>query len=329
MAAWKDREAAAARADVLIDPAFVPVAQSTADAIWNLEHLEEIRAPGRLVPEGFELADDVLCIDQHVPGRDGDPDVRLLHLAPAEVRGPLPAVLHVHGGGYLIGSPEAALPRLQRVVQQIGCVAFSLDYRLAPEAPAPAAVRDCLTVLRWMHGQAAALEIDPARFAIWGDSAGGGIAACTAQAARDEGGLPLVAQFLMQPMLDDRTVLRAEAVPSLFGTHVWTPERNRFGWRSYLGVEPGSDNVPPYAAAARATDLRGLPPAFLTIGALDLFLEETLDYGRRLAEVGVDMEMHVYPGTVHGFESAPEAGVTLKHRGLFDSALRRAFGLTE
>ena len=180
----------------------------------------------------------------------------------------------------------------------------SVDYRLAPETRFPGALEDCYAALTWSFAQAATLGIDAARLGVMGESAGGGLAASLALLARDRREHALAFQHLIYPMLDDRTCIRTDPHPYA-GEILWTPHNNAFGWSSLLGVAPGSDNVSPYAAPARAQNLAGLPRTFISTGALDLFLEEDLDYARRLTRHGVPVELHVYPGAYHGFDLVP------------------------
>jgi triacylglycerol lipase len=156
-----------------------------------------------------------------------------------------------------------------------------------------------------------------------GESAGGGLAAALALLARDRGEYRLAFQHLIYPMIDDRTVVASDPHPYT-GEYVWTAESNAFGWASLLGVPPGSDGVSPYAAAARAETLKGLPPTFISTGALDLFLEEDLEYARRLTREGVPVELHVYPGAYHAFNIAAGAGVAQAAQRDSLAALRRA-----
>jgi acetyl esterase/lipase len=160
--------------------------------------------------------------------------------------------------------------------------------------------------------------------AIGGMSAGGGLAAGLALLTRDRGDEPLVFQLLIYPMLDDRTVTVAEPHP-YSGEFAWTAEHNRFGWRALLGQEPGGPGISPYAAAARAEHLEGLPATFISVGALDLLVEEDLEYAHRLMRAGVPTELHVYPGAPHGFDLA--AGAKVSQAALRDrfDALRQAF----
>ncbi|CAN5539684.1 alpha/beta hydrolase [soil metagenome] len=259
-----------------------------------------------------------------VPGPLGAPDVRVLLYTPSgDIERARPALLHLHGGGYVLGQPEANDASNRTLARDHGCVVVSVDYRLAPETRFPGALEDCYAVLAWMGEQAAELALDVARIAVGGESAGAGHAAALALHARDRGGPPICFQMLDAPMLDDRTCA-AEPHP-YGGRFVWSPDMNRFGWQALLGVEPGGPAVPENAAPARAQDLAGLPPTFIAVGALDLFLDEDLDYARRLARAGVPVELHVIPGAYHGFGLVPAVPQTLMLTRLKDEALRRAF----
>jgi len=267
----------------------------------------------------------VACSERFVPGLDGAPEVRVLHYAPpADARGSRPAVLHIHGGGYVLGAPEMNDAMNRQTALAHDCVVVSVDYRLAPETAWPGALQDCHAALRWMAGHAAELGIDPSRIAVAGESAGGGHAAALALYARDRGG-PAICQLVLDaPMLDDRTGTTSDPHPHC-GAFVWTPEKNRFGWSSLLGVEAGGPDVPEAAVPARATDLAGLPPTCIVVGALDLFLEENLEWTRRLARAGVPAELHVIPGAYHGFGMAQGAPQVLEAAAVRHRALQRAF----
>ena len=258
-----------------------------------------------------------------IPGRDGARDVRALIYSPVNRSGPLPAVLHIHGGGYVVGAPEFAEAGNLSLAADLGCLVCSVDYRLAPEHPHPAPLDDCYTALTWLHDEAAVLALDRTRVAVKGESAGGGIAAALALAARDAGGPPLRFQHLTAPVIDDRTCVEVDPHP-LVGEFVWNRERNSQGWEALLGHPPGLDGVSYLAAAARARDLTNLPAAHIAVGALDLFLEENRDYGRRLTRAGVPVEMHVYPGAFHGFGAAGQARVAQAAARDSREALRRA-----
>jgi triacylglycerol lipase len=270
----------------------------------------------------------VVCEQRWIHGPPGAPDVRVLVYTPPGVSAALrPAYLHIHGGGYVLGMPEQNDAAMRGTAADLGCVVVAPAYRLAPETQFPGALEDCYAALRWLHEAAAMLGVDPARIAIGGESAGGGHAAALAILARDRGEVPIRLQVLDSPMLDDRTASNSDPKPHPYcGEFVWGPANNHYGWRALLGMEPGGSGTPPGASASRVEDLSGLPPAFLSVGALDLFLEEDLEYARRLMRAGVPTELHVISGGFHGFAAAGEAAPQVK--SLLDlrrAALARAF----
>jgi acetyl esterase/lipase len=177
--------------------------------------------------------------------------------------------------------------------------------------------------LRWLHEHAEEIGVDPARVAVMGESAGGGHAALLALTARDRGQLPIAFQCLVYPMLDDRTGSTRE-VPSPIGTLLWTATSNQFGWRSFLGQEPGGSTVPAGAVPARVADLAGLPPAWIGVGSIDLFVDEDIEYARRLIAAGVPTELLVVPGAFHGFDGiAADTAVAKRFNAAKLDALRR------
>ncbi|PZQ45422.1 MAG: alpha/beta hydrolase [Rhodovulum sulfidophilum] len=263
---------------------------------------------------------------RRIPGPAGAPDVPIL-IVGAPGGAPRPAILHMHGGGFIVGTAEEYLPMLRAEALALGARIVSVDYRLAPEAPFPGALEDNYAALLWLHAEAETLGIDRERIALQGESAGGGHAAMLALAARDRGEVPVMFQCLTYPMLDDRTG-SARAVAPHIGTWGWTAQYNRMGWSALLGVPAGSAHVPEGAVPARAADLAGLPPAFLWVGSLDLFVEENLAYAARLAVAGVPVELHLVPGVYHGFDgAAPASSVTLGYRDAMVMALARAFAV--
>jgi acetyl esterase/lipase len=268
---------------------------------------------------------DVQVYEARTPGRDGAPDVRLVVTAPKATGQGRPGILHIHGGGYVLGSAEMTGPTDAVYASQLGAVVVSVDYRLAPETPYPGSVEDCYAGIAWLQAQAPSLGVDANRIVVTGESAGGGLAAALVLLAKHRGEYAVAFQHLVFPMLDDRTVTHADPSPYL-GQFVWTPDSNRFGWTSLLGGPPGAGDISPFAAPARADDLSGLPPTFMICGALDLFLEEDLDYARRLIRAGVPTELHIYPGAPHGFMFLPEAGISRTFARDSMAALARAVG---
>jgi acetyl esterase/lipase len=260
--------------------------------------------------------------DRSVPGPVGAPPVPVRVYRPTEAVAALPCLLWIHGGGMVLGSLAMDDFSLQRIVETIGCVAVSVDYRLAPEHPFPAPIEDCYAALKWTHANAAELGVDPRRIAIGGASAGGGLAAGLVLLARDRGEVPVVFQWLIYPMLDDRNITSSSK--AITEPRVWNRASNLFGWRAYLGVDPGSDGVSAYASPTRATDLSDLPAAYIPVGSQDLFLDEDTDYAMRLARAGVPVELQVYPGAFHGSELfAPTAAVSVRMVADREAALKR------
>jgi len=258
-----------------------------------------------------------------IPGPAGAPDVGVVVYRPNGARGALPCILHIHGGGYVMGSAIGQEATHRPMAADLNCMIVSVEYRLAPETRFPGALEDCYAALKWLVENAAALGVDANRIGVMGESAGGGLAAGLALMARDRGEYKLAFQHLIYPMIDDRTGSRADPHPYV-GEFVWTPQRNNFGWASLLGVEPGSDGVSPYAAAARAEKLEGLPPTYIATGSLDLFLEEDLEFARRLLRAGVPVELHVYPGGFHGFQWETKADISITAKRDTFAALAKA-----
>jgi acetyl esterase/lipase len=265
----------------------------------------------------------VALAERKVPGAAGAPDVGVAIYTPRSSGGRLPCIFHIHGGGYVTGSAAGLSPVHRSLALEANCVIVSVDYRLAPETRFPGAIEDCYAALGWLFAHVDELGVDLQRIGVMGESAGGGLAAALALLARDRGAYALAFQHLIYPMLDDRTCVTTEPHPYA-GEFIWTPHNNAFGWSSLLGGAPGSSGVSPYAAAARAENLAGLPPAFISVGTLDLFLEENIEYARRLMRQGVPVEMHVYPGAYHAFNIAPDAKVAQDARRDSLSALQRA-----
>ncbi|MEX0581070.1 MAG: alpha/beta hydrolase [Mycobacterium sp.] len=260
---------------------------------WSLPILRRLSVASRSSNDGVDVMD--------LPGGAG---ARLYR--PTAAAAPTAALLWIHGGGYLLGSPEQDDALCRRYMQRLGIVVAAARYRLAPEHPYPIPLEDCYQVLTWLAGLPG---VDADRIAIGGASAGGGLAAALGFLARDRGEVSPALQVLSYPMLDDRTVGPDLEKP---GFRLWNARSNRFGWTSYLG---GAD--PAVAVPARRTDLVGLAPAWLGVGTLDLFCAEDLAYAARLNAAGVECEVHEVPGAFHGFDGmAPKAAVS---QAYFDS----------
>ncbi|HME41184.1 MAG TPA: alpha/beta hydrolase [Steroidobacteraceae bacterium] len=307
----------------LVDPQLGPFLDALPAFELSAETLAAVRAI--VFPSAVDAAavDAVAMSVRSVPGPPGGAEVGVIIYTPRQSTGPLPCIVHMHGGGYVAGSAASAEPRHRPLALAAGCVIVSVEYRLAPETTFPGAIEDCYAALAWTFANSRTLNIDARRIGVMGESAGGGLAAALALLARDRGEYPLAFQHLIYPMLDDRTCTTPDPHPHT-GEFLWTAHKNAFGWASLLGVPPGSADVSSYAAAARAEDLSGLPPTFLSTGALDLFLEEDIEYARRLLRAGVPVELHVYPGAFHAFDLAPDAQVARDANRDSIAALRRA-----
>jgi len=249
--------------------------------------------------------DDVLKEDRNVPGAAGDPEVPIRIYRPRQPSDGLrPALLEIHGGGFLFGDIEMMDPWCQQVSAEVDAVVVSVGYRLAPEHPFPAGLEDCYAALCWLSSHAEDLGVDAARIAVGGQSAGGGLAAATALLARDRSGPSICFQLLEIPELDDR--LDTPSMKAFDDTPLWNRPNAVWSWRHYLGPD-ASGEVSPYAAPARASDLSGLPPAYVSTMEFDPLRDEGLIYGMRLLQSGVSVELHSYAGTFHGSALIPAA----------------------
>ena len=260
--------------------------------------------------------------DITMPGPDGAPDVTARLYVPENITGSRPGVLWIHGGGYILGDLELDDHNISQMSVSTGTIIVSTNYRLAPEDPFPAPVEDCYAALKWMVQNAESLGIDKSRIAIGGGSAGGGMAAGLAIMTRDRKEIDIAYQILIYPMIDDRNITPSSH--AIKDPRTWDREKNIFAWKAYLGDSAEDSNVSPYAAAARAKDLSGLPSAFIAVGELDLFLDEDIEYAQRLLQAGVSTELHVYPGATHGFDSILTAAVSKRFIRERDAAIKKA-----
>lgn len=306
----------------LVDPELLPALKALPKLILNNETLATVRQDHLPPPFPPPAPQPVY---RHIPGPPGAPDVRIIIVNPAPGAKGRPAFLHTHGGGYIAGSAARFINFHQTIARTCNCVVVSVDYRLAPETRFPGSLEDNYTALRWLYANADELGVDRKRIAVGGESAGGGHAAALAIAARDRKEIPIAFQLLIYPMLDDRTG-SSRPVPPHIGAFVWTPESNVFGWTSLLGVPAGSAKVPAGSVPARVENLAGLPPTFIVVGAIDLFVDEDVEYARRLIAAGVPTELHVVPGAYHAYDLlVPGAAVTTRFTEYWTAALRRAF----
>ncbi|MGW4807141.1 alpha/beta hydrolase fold domain-containing protein [Kitasatospora sp. NPDC004272] len=299
----------------------------TEAGVFDLSDLEGTRAGVRAFAEAIaaQVPDEpsVSVEEVRAPRPDGSTlTIRLLR--PTGAAGPLPALLWFHGGGQVLGYAAQDDPTLKHLALEVGCLVASVEYRLAPEAPAPAAAEDGLLAYRWLRGQAAALGVEEDRVALAGQSGGGGIAAATALMIRDQGEPAPLFQALSYPMLDDRNTTASSHEVTDIG--IWDRATNVLAWNLILGDRAGADDVPPYSAPARTTDLTGLPPTFIAAAELDVFRDEDLNYATRLQASGVPVELHLYPGTYHAWDLfAPEAALSTAYVHAWHGYLRRQF----
>ena len=283
-----------------------PLPIGTALGRWTLRSLAALAPHRRVDGVRIEWRNDVR------------PALRLY--LPSERRSAA-ALLWLHGGGMVIGRASQDDRFCSETAATLGALVVSVEYRLAPEHPFPAPLDDAHAGWSWLQRNAETLGVDPARVAVGGQSAGGGLAAALAQRLHDEPGPGAAAQWLFCPMLDDRTATRRDL--DAVDHFVWNNRNNAVGWEALLGAEPGGD-VPPYAAAARREDLRGLPPAWIGVGDIELFFEENRAYAQRLQAAGVDVDLDVVPGAPHGLVAwAPDAEVTRAFVGRAQAWLER------
>lgn len=315
-----------------VDPAYREQVETAAASAVNpadwLTNPTKVRADRAALLPPPQIPDGIDCADHDAPGPEGAPPVTVRTYRASGSGGMQPAIYWIHGGGYLGGTYDGANDVCSEWAAELGATVASPDYRLAPEHPYPAGVEDCYAGLKWLVSNADSLGIDPERVIIGGGSAGGGLAAALALLVRDRGELSVTHQVLIYPMVDDT----GSTASSQWTTWGWSPQSNNVSWRAYLGDLFETNDIPPYAAPSRATDLAGLPPAYIAVGTLDIFLDEDIQYSRRLIDAGVPTELRVYPGGAHGFD-APRLGghAELGRRAHADTKdyLRRAIAPSE
>ena len=307
----------------LVDPELQSVLDAVPTVRFSSEILPALRSNTPIYARDAADPGETDVAVHRINRPDGAHGPEVWFYRPHGVDKALPCLLHIHGGGFVTGDAAHLKPIHQRLSARLRCCIASVNYRLAPETRYPGQLEDCYAALAWLVREASRLGVDSTSIGVGGESAGGGLAAALALLARDRGEYSLKFQHLIYPMLDDRTCV--DPTPHAYaGEYIWTPDNNVFGWSSILGRPPGNADVPIYAAPARARDLAGLPPTFLAVGALDLFIDENMEYGRRLIRAGVPVELHVYPGSFHAFDISPTAAVANQMRRDSLVALGRA-----
>ncbi|OWP23253.1 esterase [Microbacterium sp. AISO3] len=264
------------------------------------DEIPRVRASGVAAPLAELTAHGAFERDELlVPGwREDDPPVGVVVYTPAVVRRPVPVILHLHGGGLIAGNADSDMPATAELAERTGCAILSVEYRLAPEHPYPAALEDAAAALRWLAGPDAPAALDGDRIIVAGVSAGGGLAAATALFARDHGGPRIAGLVLLCPMLDHRS--DSESARQMAGHGSWDRDANATAWAAYLADVEGG--VPPYASPAVADSLAGLPPTFIDVGSAETFRDECVAFARRMWADGGDAELHVWPGGAHAFD---------------------------
>lgn len=296
----------------------------TSAGIFDLSDIEGTRAAIHAMADAAPASahDGDVAVEVHEVRRPDGSVLGVRVLRPVALSGPIPALVWFHGGGQVLGYAGQEDSYLEPIVAQVGCLVVSVDYRLAPEAPSPAAAEDAHLGYSWLRSEAAGLGIDPDRIGIAGASGGGCIAAALALMIRDRGTPPPLFQALNYPMLDDRNETASSHEITDIG--VWDRPTNILAWKAILGDRVGRADVSPYSVPARADDLTGLPPTFIAIGELDLFRDEGLAYATNLMSAGVPVELHVYPGAYHAWDLfAPGSGLAATFTQAWFSYLAR------
>lgn len=309
-----------------VDPALWPLVEAFPPIELSAATLPAFRAALKemsVLPDASTHQDVRISQVQVPSGSDGSRAIRCLLFLPAQGV-PAGALLHVHGGGFVMGTVEMDAARNVQLARDTGCAILSVDYRLAPEHPHPAGLEDCHSALLWLAAQGPRLGFPGSRIGVIGESAGGGLAASLALLARDRASVPLACQALIYPMLLPPAQSVEAALPDPgIGQFIWTRSSDAFAWSANLpeaGVASGT-------IAGLAADLAALPPAFLAVGQLDLFVHDNLVHVGRMLRAGVPVEAHVYPGAIHGFDRAVDASVTQRFTLALTDFLRRHVGL--
>lgn len=296
-------------------------------SLGDLAQMREAAAQGMalVTDEHLSRGGHFQLEERLVPGPQGEPDISLLICRPTASNGPRPVVYYTHGGGMMLGDNRTGLETPLDWAQELDAVVVSVEYRLAPEHPYPAPLEDVYAGLSWVGENAKEIGGDPERIIVSGTSAGGGLTAGLALLSRDRKGPSPIGQVLMCPMLDNRN--DTFSALQMDGLGIWDRTANDAGWTALLGEGRGGDDVPAYAAPARAKDLAGLPPAFIDVGSAETFRDEAVAYASRLWRAGGVAELHVWPGGFHNFDAmAPQAAISQAAAAARVTWLRRLLG---
>ncbi|KAH8178579.1 alpha/beta hydrolase fold domain-containing protein [Sarocladium implicatum] len=267
----------------------------------------------RQAPPSQATADDVLAgepythEERQVNGHAGPVTISIFRPTTAANAGPvlagntkLPVLYYTHGGGFLCGNRFTSAKEFLQFAKAAGAILVTVEYRLTPEHPYPAAIDDAWAGLKYVGSHASELGMDPDRLMLVGSSAGANLTAALALIARDQQGPKIVGQLLDCPMLDDRNSTTSSK--QFVGEGTWSRDSNIMAWGIYLGPNAGRDGVSQYAAPARCTDLSDLPPSFISVGSCEVFRDECVAYASNLWKAGVQCELHVWPGGFHVFD---------------------------
>lgn len=306
-----------------VNPELLPALEMFQDLDLRPEYIQAIREGMVQMRQPASVDESLSLTDEIIVGPDANP-LPLRIYRPKSSNERLPALLWIHGGGYILGSIEDNDDLCMRFVKEANCVVVSVDYRLAPEHPYPAPIEDCYSALKWIADNAESLNIDANRIGVAGASAGGGLTAALTLLARDRQYPSLCFQMPLYSMIDDRN--NAPSTNEIKEGFVWNQKTNEAGWKMYLGKLSGTDHIPAYAAPARAEDYRNLPYTYTCVGQLDPFRDETLTYVTKLAQAGVDVEFHLYPGCYHSFEGInPNADISVRAVNEYIHAVKKGF----
>jgi acetyl esterase len=309
------------------DPELMPMLDLLPDASLDISDPAQARIGFSEMIELFNADLDTSGVhieNRDIPGPKGAPKVAVRIYSPEGLDQVAPCILHIHGGGFVIGTLDSELGSCLALCRNLGVVVVSVDYRLAPETPYPGGLEDCYATLEWVSADSAELNVDPTRVAVFGQSAGGGLSAAAALLARDRNGPAICFQYLGIPELDDR--LQTSSMQRFVDTPMWNRPNAELSWDFYLGEQysRGADNVPHYAAPARAADLAGLPPAYVSTMEFDPLRDEGVEYGLKLMQAGVATELHSFPGTFHGSSLFSTTQISQRESSEMFAVLRRA-----